>query len=64
MPMGGFKRYGFVHDDFIMLRGTLPGAVSRLISMRRCLVQPSFPDIIEHLKLKFIDTGLVMNARP
>ncbi len=33
-PLGGFKRYGVVSNDYILLEGSVPGTKKRLIMMR------------------------------
>jgi len=36
--MGGFKRYGNVTEDFLMIKGTVPGPVKRNITLRKSLI--------------------------
>ncbi|RLE69385.1 MAG: 50S ribosomal protein L3, partial [Thermoprotei archaeon] len=31
---GGFKHYGVIRNDFIILEGSVPGAIKRLIRLR------------------------------
>lgn len=33
-PSGGFPNYGFVRNDYILLKGSIPGPVKRLIKLR------------------------------
>ena len=33
-PKGGFKHYGVIRNDFIILEGSIPGAIKRLIRLR------------------------------
>jgi len=33
-PKGGFKHFGNVSGDFVILRGSVPGAYNRLIKLR------------------------------
>jgi len=33
-PNGGFPRYGFVKNDYVVLKGSVPGPVKRLIKLR------------------------------
>jgi large subunit ribosomal protein L3 len=33
-PAGGFKHFGNVNGDFIILRGSVPGTYNRLIKLR------------------------------
>jgi large subunit ribosomal protein L3 len=34
-PKGGFKHYGFVDGDYMVVRGTIPGVPKRLIKLRQ-----------------------------
>jgi large subunit ribosomal protein L3e len=56
-PMGGFPRYGIVREDFIILKGSVPGCVRRAITLRRGLMTISNRNATEHVNLKFIDTS-------
>jgi large subunit ribosomal protein L3 len=33
-PEGGFKHFGYVNGDFIILKGSVPGTYRRLIKLR------------------------------
>ena len=33
-PKGGFKHFGNVNGDFVVLRGSVPGTYKRLIKLR------------------------------
>ncbi|MDC8437882.1 MAG: 50S ribosomal protein L3, partial [Candidatus Nitrosotenuis sp.] len=33
-PSGGFKHYGFVNGDFVVLKGSIPGTYRRLVKFR------------------------------
>lgn len=33
-PLGGFPHYGFVKNDFLIIKGSLPGPVKRLVKLR------------------------------
>ncbi|HET8719540.1 MAG TPA: 50S ribosomal protein L3, partial [Candidatus Nitrosotenuis sp.] len=33
-PTGGFKHYGFVKGDFVVLKGSIPGTYRRLVKFR------------------------------
>ncbi len=39
-PSSGFNRYGFVKNDYIILKGSVPGPVKRLVKMRLALRRP------------------------
>merc|ERR1712196_703423 len=56
-PLGGFPHYGEVLEDYIMLRGAVPGVKRRLITMRKSLVSQTSKRSQEEINLKFIDTS-------
>jgi len=56
-PMGGFPRYGEVNEDFIMLKGCIPGPKKRVITIRKALYPQTSRSALEKIKLKFIDTS-------
>jgi large subunit ribosomal protein L3 len=33
-PSGGFKHYGVVNGDFVVLKGSVPGTYRRLVKLR------------------------------
>jgi large subunit ribosomal protein L3 len=33
-PAGGYKHYGFVNGDFVVLKGSIPGTYRRLVKLR------------------------------
>jgi len=56
-PMGGFPRYGVVREDFVLIKGSVPGAIRRPITLRRSLISSTSRDALESINLKFIDTS-------
>merc|ERR1711965_8754 len=56
-PLGGFPHYGKVNEDYIMLKGAVPGVKRRLVTLRKSLVDQSSRSALEEIKLKFIDTS-------
>jgi large subunit ribosomal protein L3e len=56
-PMGGFPHYGFVNNDFILLKGGVAGPRKRVISLRQCCNPPTSRAALEKINLKFIDTS-------
>jgi len=56
-PMGGFPRYGIVNEDFIMIKGAVPGVKKRVITLRKSLLAQTSRIAKEHISLKFIDTS-------
>ena len=54
-PPGGFKHYGLVAGDYIVLRGSIPGVPKRLVKMRhpireasRKVLEPKIMEVITH----------------
>lgn len=56
-PMGSFPRYGPVREDFMMLKGTVPGPVKRAITLRKTILPGTKRSAKEVIALKFIDTS-------
>jgi large subunit ribosomal protein L3 len=40
-PAGGFKHFGLVRGDYIVVRGSVPGVPKRLLKMRQPIRSPS-----------------------
>merc|ERR1711879_767927 len=56
-PMGGFPRYGIVNNDYIILKGSVPGPVRRTVTLRRSLFSPASGRHVEQALIKFVDTS-------
>jgi len=56
-PMGGFPHYGVVKEDFLMLKGCIPGPKKRPITLRKTLLAQTKRSALEPVNLKFIDTS-------
>ena len=56
-PMGGFPHYGIVKNDFLMLKGSIPGTKKRVITLRKSLMVHTSRRDLEKVTLKFIDTS-------
>jgi large subunit ribosomal protein L3e len=56
-PMGGFPHYGLIREDYIMVKGAIPGTKKRPITLRRTLLAQTSRNALEEIKLKFIDTA-------
>lgn len=58
-PMGGFPHYGIVNNDFILVKGCVPGTKKRIITLRKSLSPPTNRMALEKASssLKFIDTS-------
>jgi len=59
-PLGGFPHYGTVKEDFIMLKGSVAGALKRVITLRKTLLPQTSRLATEEIVLKFIDTASKM----
>jgi len=55
-PLGGFPHYGFVNNDYIMVKGGVMGPVKRAITLRKVMGRASTSDSREKVDLKLIDT--------
>merc|ERR1712226_1291305 len=40
-PLGGFPHYGIIKEDYVILKGSVPGPVRRVITFRDCLFSPA-----------------------
>merc|ERR1712084_109853 len=56
-PLGGFPHYGIVKEDYVILKGSVPGPVRRVISFRDCLFPQANRKAMDSVNLKFIDTS-------
>jgi len=56
-PLGGFPHYGEVHEDFVMVKGSILGPKKRVITLRKSLFEPTKRWQLEKISLKFIDTS-------
>lgn len=56
-PVGGFHHFGLVKDDFVMLKGAVPGVRKRVITLRKSLFVQTRRVASEKVMLKFIDTS-------
>jgi len=43
-PKGGFKNYGFVKGDYLLLKGSVMGSSKRLIKLRKTVRDIKYPD--------------------
>jgi len=56
-PLGGFPHYGIVKNDFLLLKGSIPGTKKRIITLRKSLMVHTSRRDLEQVQLKFIDTS-------
>lgn len=55
--MGGFPHYGCVEQDFVMVKGSVPGCKKRPITLRKTLIEQTSRPAREETTLKWIDTS-------
>ncbi|MDP2434733.1 MAG: 60S ribosomal protein L3 [archaeon] len=56
-PLGGFPHYGVVNNDFVMVKGCVPGTTKRVITLRKSLVPQTSVTAKEDISLKWISTS-------
>jgi len=56
-PLGGFPHYGYITNDFIMLKGHIQGPPKRVVTLRKSITEKHTRDAKEDINLKFIDTS-------
>ncbi|KAJ8292941.1 60S ribosomal protein L3 [Rhodotorula toruloides] len=50
-------RYGVVKNDWVMIKGSCPGVVKRVLTLRKSLVPHTSRASLEKISLKLIDTS-------
>lgn len=56
-PMGGFPQYGTVNEDYVMVKGGIPGVPKRVVTLRKSCVKQTSRNALEEIELRFIDTS-------
>jgi len=56
-PIGGFPHFGVVNEDFLIIKGSVPGVTKRVITLRKSLLAQVSRSAKEEIKLKWIDTS-------
>jgi len=56
-PLGGFPHYGEINEDYVMLKGCVPGVKKRVVTLRKSCVPQTSRTALEEIELKFIDTS-------
>lgn len=56
-PLGGFPHYGEVKNDFIMVKGSIPGIKKRVMTLRKSMFIHTSRKSLEKVDLKWIDTS-------
>lgn len=55
--LGGFVRYGEVKNDFVMVKGSIPGVKKRVMTLRKSMFIHTSRRSLEKISLKWIDTA-------
>ena len=55
--LGGFVRYGEVKNDFVLLKGSVPGVKKRVMTLRKSMFPHTSRKALEKVGLKWIDTS-------
>ncbi|KAF2442501.1 60S ribosomal protein-like protein L3 [Karstenula rhodostoma CBS 690.94] len=56
-PLGGFVRYGEVKNDFLLVKGGIPGVKKRVVTIRKSMFVHTSRRALEKVELKWIDTS-------
>jgi len=56
-PLGGFPHYGQVRNQYIIIKGSVPGPAKRALALRKPLYKHTNRAAAEQVTLKFIDTS-------
>ncbi|GAB7366692.1 hypothetical protein MBLNU230_g0650t1 [Neophaeotheca triangularis] len=56
-PLGGFVHYGEVKNDFVLLKGSVPGVKKRVMTLRKSMFTHTSRRALEKIDLKWIDTS-------
>jgi len=56
-PVGGFPHYGWINEDWIMVKGSIAGSKKRPVTLRKSVVAATRRSHLEPINLKFIDTS-------
>lgn len=57
ISLGGFVRYGEVNNDFVMVKGSIPGVKKRIMTLRKSMFTHTSRKALEKVDLKWIDTS-------
>lgn len=55
--LGGFVRYGEIKNDFVMVKGSIPGVKKRVMTLRKSMFVHTSRKALEKVDLKWIDTS-------
>ncbi|KAL1412046.1 60S ribosomal protein L3 [Vanrija albida] len=59
-PLGGWSHYPDVKNDFLLVKGALPGTKKRVLTLRKALRVHTSRAHLEKIQLKFIDTSSIL----
>lgn len=57
LSLGGFVRYGEVNNDFVIVKGSIPGTKKRVMTLRKSMFTHTSRKALEKVELKWIDTS-------
>jgi large subunit ribosomal protein L3e len=57
ISLGGFVRYGEVKNDFVIVKGAIPGVKKRVVTLRKSMFVHTTRKALEKVELKWIDTS-------
>ncbi|ABA27245.1 ribosomal protein L3 (nucleomorph) [Bigelowiella natans] len=55
--MGGFKKFGFINNDYLIIKGSMTGSSKRPILLRKNIKNKISSVITEKIILKYVDTS-------
>ncbi|EJW05055.1 hypothetical protein EDEG_00836 [Edhazardia aedis USNM 41457] len=61
-PVGGFKHYGNIQNDYLMIKGSVGGPRKRVVTLRKSLFTKFSSLNTENISIKFIDTSSKMGS--
>lgn len=61
-PLGGFVRYGEVKNDFVMVKGSIPGTKKRVVTLRKSMYKHTSRKALEKIALKVCTSQYLSNA--
>ncbi|WP_456395478.1 50S ribosomal protein L3 [Thermococcus sp.] len=53
-PKGGFPHYGIIRSDFLLIQGTVQGAIKRIIRVRPAIRPPAKKPPVERVQITYI----------
>ncbi len=53
-PKGGFPHYGIIRSDFLLIQGTVPGAIKRIVRVRPAIRPPAKRPPVERVQITYV----------